>query len=96
MKPDLIIQNHCIDDEKSTAELSLEQFRCAFPYTRRVNVWEDGKGITYEFRKGEINTSIINNARTIIKAQHLPLSISAYTNWKNDYFLMVSFKTKRE
>lgn len=94
MKPDLILQNHCIDDEKTTAELALEQFRCAFPYTRRLNVWEDGKGMTYEFRRAQINSSIIQKVYEIIKAQNLPLVVNAYTNYRGDYFLMISFKTK--
>lgn len=94
MKPDLIIQNHCIDDEATTSELALEQFRASFPCTR-VNVWDDGTGMTYEFRRGNIE-SIGLDAKKIIAAMHLPLSVRAFKNWEGHGFLMIEFKIKKD
>lgn len=94
MKPDLIIQSHCIDDQATTAELALEQFQHSFPYTR-VNVWEDGTGMTYEFKQGNIE-SLGVNAKEIIAAQNLPLSVRAFKNWEGHSFLIIEFKIKKE
>lgn len=94
MKPDLIIQNHCIDDQATTADLALEQFRCAFPYTVRLNVWDGG--MTYEFRKVSNIESVIEKAKEIIKLQNLPLVVKTYKNYRSEYFLMIEFKIKKE
>lgn len=93
MKPDLIIQSHCVDDQATTAELALEQFRHSFPSTR-VNVWEDGSGMTYEFRKGNIE-SIGFSAKKIIADHNLPLSVKAFRDWQGHGFLIIEFKIKK-
>lgn len=96
MKPDLIIQNHCLDDQSTTAELALEQFRCSFPYTNRVNVWQDGNGMTYEFRNAKNIQAVLRHAISIISTQNLPLIAKAFTNFRGDGYVMVEFEIKKE
>lgn len=94
MKPDLIIENHCVDDHSSTIELAIEQFRSSFPYCKRVNVWPEGNGITYEFRNTSSIKVIAEEAKLIISHQHLPLELKCLKNYRGDHFLMVEFKSK--
>lgn len=94
MKPDLIIENHCVDDQTSTMELAIEQFRCSFPYCKRVSVWQEGNGMTYEFRNPNSFSEIVAKANSIISSQQLPLVIRTYKNYRDDHFLMIEFKTK--